>query len=65
VLAAIKLVPLGQSAGQRLLGRLIDDIPGIVERAASIDDEDIGIATPMQGIASCRHETQYSRLFRS
>ena len=65
VLAAIKLVPLGQSAGQRLLGALIEEIPGIVERAARIDDEDIGIATPMQGIASCRHETQYSRLFRS
>jgi urease accessory protein len=65
VLAAIKLVPLGQSAGQRLLGMLIDEIPGIVSRAANIEDGDIGIATPMQGIASCRHETQYSRLFRS
>lgn len=65
VLAAIKLVPLGQNAGQRLIGRLIQRIPEIVDSAAAIDDDDIGIASPMQGIASARHETQYSRLFRS
>ncbi len=65
VLAAIKLVPLGQNAGQRLLAQLIEHIPEIVEQAATIDDEDIGIASPMQGIASARHESQYSRLFRS
>ena len=65
VLAAIKLVPLGQNAGQRLLAQLIEQIPGIVELAGSLDDEDIGIASPMQGIASARHESQYSRLFRS
>ncbi|MCX7072274.1 MAG: urease accessory protein UreF [Gammaproteobacteria bacterium] len=65
VLAAIKLVPLGQNAGQRLIGRLIQRIPDIVDSAAAIDDDDIGIASPMQGIASARHETQYSRLFRS
>ncbi len=65
MLAAIKLVPLGQSAGQRLLGQLIERIPEIVETAATIDDDDIGIGSPMQGIASARHESQYSRLFRS
>jgi urease accessory protein len=65
VLAAVKLIPLGQSAGQRLLGALIELIPDIVDHAATIEDSDIGIATPMQAIASCRHETQYSRLFRS
>lgn len=65
VLAAIKLVPLGQRAGQRLLDRLIGEIPAWVAAALAITDEDIGIATPMQGIASARHEQQYSRLFRS
>lgn len=65
VLAAIKLVPLGQSAGQRLLGQLIERIPEIVDNAALVEDQDIGIATPMHGIASARHESQYSRLFRS
>ena len=65
VLAAIKLVPLGQNAGQRLLAQLIERLPELVDRAAGIDDDDIGISSPMQGIASSRHETQYSRLFRS
>jgi urease accessory protein len=65
VLAAIKLVPLGQRAGQRLLDALIPEIPRLVSIAAQIEDADIGISTPMQGILSARHETQYSRLFRS
>lgn len=65
VLAAVKLVPLGQSAGQRLLDRLLQRIPALAAAAAFIDDEDIGVATPMQGLASARHEGQYSRLFRS
>jgi urease accessory protein len=65
VLAAIKLVPLGQTAGQRLLDRLIGEIPSIVARSRQIGDDAIGVASPMQGIACALHETQYSRLFRS
>lgn len=65
VLAAVKLVPLGQSAGQRLLDRLVLQIPRLAEASAAIADEDIGVATPMQGLASACHERQYSRLFRS
>jgi len=65
VLAAIKLVPLGQRAGQRLLDAMIVEIPRLVSVAAQIADADIGISTPMQGILSASHETQYSRLFRS
>jgi urease accessory protein len=65
VLAAVKLVPLGQSAGQRLLDALLQRIPALAAAAASIADEDVGVATPMQGLASARHEGQYSRLFRS
>ncbi len=65
VLAALKLLPIGQSAGQRILNRIIPAIPGIVANAIGINDEDIGIATPLHGIASAWHETQYSRLFRS
>ncbi len=65
VLAALKLLPIGQSAGQRILNTLIPMIPTIVSAALAIDDEDVGVATPLHGIASCRHETQYSRLFRS
>lgn len=65
VLAAVKLVPLGQSAGQRLLDGLLQRIPALAAAAVPIADEDIGVATPMQGLASARHERQYSRLFRS
>lgn len=65
VLAALKLLPIGQSAGQRILNLLIPSIPVIVERALASDDEAIGIATPLHGMSSAWHETQYSRLFRS
>lgn len=65
VLAAVKLVPLGHSAGQRLLDRLIGAIPAIVADAARLGDQDIGIASVAQGIASARHETLYTRLFKS
>jgi urease accessory protein len=65
VLAALKVLPIGQSAGQRILNRIVPVIPEIVTVALSIDDLDIGIGTPLHGIASARHETQYSRLFRS
>jgi urease accessory protein len=65
VLAAIKTVPLGQVAGQRLLASLGARIPAAVELARSIGDEDVSAFAPGLALASCRHETQYSRLFRS
>lgn len=66
VAAAIKLVPLGQTAGQRLLLALADAVPEAVAMACAIDDEDdIGAACPGVTLCSMRHETQYSRLFRS
>jgi urease accessory protein len=65
VLAAVKLLPLGQTAGQRILNELLIKIPGIVESALLLADGDIGVATPLQGMASAWHETQYTRLFRS
>lgn len=64
-LAAVKTVPLGQSAGQRILHALIADIPAIVENAQQMADEDIGSSAPLHLIASASHETQYTRLFRS
>lgn len=63
--AAVKAVPLGQSAGQRMLGRLAAAIPDAVTRALAQTDEDRQAFTPMLAILSARHETQYSRLFRS
>lgn len=65
VAAAIKLMPLGQTTGQKMLLRIAEQIPAAVERGLSLRDEDIGAVAPGLGIASALHETQYSRLFRS
>ncbi len=65
VLCAVKLVPLGQVAGQRLLTDLAGKIPALVEEALSIADHDIGGSAFGLALASSRHEMQYSRLFRS
>lgn len=65
VAAAIKLVPLGQTAGQRSLLALADAIPGVVSRAEQMQDENIGQLSPAFAIACALHETQYTRLFRS
>jgi len=62
---AVKSVPLGQSAGQRMLGRLSAEIPAAVDRAIALDDDERQAFSPMLAIHSARHETQYSRLFRS
>lgn len=63
--AAIKSVPLGQSAGQRILSRLAAEIPSAVDHALSVTDDDRQAFSPMLAILSAQHETQYSRLFRS
>jgi len=65
VLAAIKLVPLGQSAGQRILHEMIESMPAIADHAAKLPDRCIGVGAILQPIASALHESQYSRLFRS
>jgi urease accessory protein len=63
--AALKSVPLGQSAGQRMLARLAREIPLAVQTAMQMNDEDRQAFSPMLAILSARHETQYSRIFRS
>jgi urease accessory protein len=63
--AAIKAVPLGQSAGQRILARLAQALPDLVEQALATGDDERQAFTPMLAILSSRHEAQYSRLFRS
>lgn len=65
VLAAVKLVPLGQSAAQRMLHALSARIPPLVEQAHKLTDSDVGISSALSAVACGRHETQYSRLFRS
>jgi urease accessory protein len=65
VLCAVKLVPLGQVAGQQLLLNLAEEIPSAVDRALQVEDERIGGGVFGLALASSRHEMQYSRLFRS
>jgi urease accessory protein len=64
-MAALKAVPLGQSAGQRILLALGARMPDIAQRARMLEPEDWSNLAPGFALASCRHETQYSRLFRS
>jgi urease accessory protein len=63
--AAIKAVPLGQSAGQRILSALTAEIPSAVDYALSVSDDTRQAFSPMLAIMSSQHEVQYSRLFRS
>jgi urease accessory protein len=63
--AAMKAVPLGQAAAQRILQRLIETIPAAVDTALALPEADKQAFTPMLAILSAQHETQYSRLFRS
>jgi urease accessory protein len=65
VQAAIKSVPLGQLSGQRMLAALSAEIPVAVEHALFVPDNQQQSFTPRLAIMSARHETQYSRLFRS
>lgn len=65
VQAAIKAVPLGQLAGQRILARLAAEIPAAVRYAIALPDADRQSFSPMLAILSSQHEVQYSRLFRS
>lgn len=65
VAAAVKLVPLGQTEGQRVQLALAEQLPAVAERAARVADDEVGAGAMAMAIASARHETQYSRLFRS
>ena len=65
VTAAIKCVPLGQVAGQRMLQALGARIPGVAVVARATLDDDVTSFAPGLALASARHESQYTRLFRS
>jgi urease accessory protein len=65
VSAGVRLIPLGQSDGLRVLASLEPQIPGLVATALAATLDDIGGAAVATDIASMRHETQYTRLFRS
>ncbi len=65
VIVASKLLPMGQTASQKIILHLADQIPKAIACALTITDDAIGNSLPGLAIASARHETQYSRLFCS
>jgi urease accessory protein len=65
VSAAVRLIPLGQTDGQRALAALMPVVDSIVPCALACPLDDCGTASPMVDLCSMMHETQYTRLFRS
>ena len=65
VLTGMKIIPLGQSEGQRLLLELPPKILQNIKNGLDLDDGEIGGSSPALAIASSLHETQYTRLYRS
>jgi urease accessory protein len=65
VSAGVRLIPLGQTDGQRVIAALAPRIAAAAEVALTRPLEDLGSAAPMVDLLSMRHETQYTRLFRS
>ena len=64
--AAVRAVPLGQSDGQRALAALENTVNETVAAALAVESlDEVGTATPLLDWCSLRHETQYTRLFRS
>jgi urease accessory protein len=63
--AGSRLIPLGQTDSQRVLAQLEPDVAATARRAIAASLDDLGSATFRADLASLRHETQYTRLFRS
>jgi urease accessory protein len=63
--AGVRLIPLGQTDGQRVLAALESDVVAAATRALATPLEEVGSCAFRSDIASMRHETQYTRLFRS
>ena len=62
---AVRAIPLGQNAGQRLLRQAADDVAAAVTRAGSLDRSDFGAGSPGLEISQMRHERQRARMFMS
>ncbi|HEV2676343.1 MAG TPA: urease accessory protein UreF [Aliidongia sp.] len=65
VSAGVRLIPLGQTDGQRTLALLASIVARIAAAAEAASLDEIGTAAPAIDLSSMRHETQYTRLFRS
>ena len=64
-LSGVKIIPLGQSDGQRMLAELAVEVDAAIASALTLADDDIGAGSTALAIASSRHHYQYTRLFRS
>lgn len=65
VTSGVKIIPLGQSAGQKIIHDLSPILIEAVAASRTVPDSDIGFSMPAVSMASCAHETQYSRVYRS
>ena len=65
VTAGVKLIPLGQTDGQRVVAELEAAVENASDKALARPLDDLGSAAPVIDLLSMRHETQYTRLFRS
>lgn len=65
ILTGVKIIPLGQTAGQQLLFELGAALEAVALRGLALPEEEIGASTPALALASMRHEYQYTRLYRS
>jgi urease accessory protein len=65
IAVAVRLVPLGQTKGLEVMRDLMPVISTTAERALTASLDDLGSSTLLSDIASMKHETQYSRVFRS
>jgi urease accessory protein len=65
VMAAVKAVPLGQTDGQRILLSMGNGLEALAKKITMMQDDDAANFAPGLAMVSARHETQYSRLFRS
>jgi urease accessory protein len=64
-LAGVKIIPLGQTMGQKIIAELTTTLPRVVTTGMKTPDEMIGASCTAQAIASALHETQYTRIYRS
>ena len=62
---AVRAIPLGQNAGQRLLRKAADDVAAAVEHVAHLAPDDFGAVSPGLEISQMRHERQRARMFMS
>ena len=65
VTSGVKIIPLGQSVGQKIIHDLSPTLINAVAQSLEVKDKDVGFSMPAVSMASCAHETQYSRLYRS